>query len=90
MWGTFMHGHVQVVLDMSQAATITDMRGSRAAAMSTVAQRFIRDFFDQNPLSHLSLSLMRKGTAERLTELSGSPVSPAACMSSCHPGWPGS
>ena len=66
---------LQLVLDMSNAATIADMRGSRAAAMSTVAQRFIRDFFDQNPLSHLSICLMRRGTAERLTELSGSPVS---------------
>ena len=38
------------------------------------AQGFIREFFDQNPLSHLGLIVMRNGVAERLTDLSGSPV----------------
>ena len=64
----------QVVVDLSRAASITDMRGSRIAVMSAVLQAFIRDFFDQNPLSHLGLVRMRNGFAERLTELSGSPV----------------
>ena len=65
------------MIDLSRAATIADMRGSRVAALSTVVQRFIRDFFDQNPLSHLSVCFMRDGTAQRLTDLSGSPVRPA-------------
>ena len=39
-----------------------------------VLQRFIREFFDQNPLSHLGVVAMRNGTAQRLTELSASPV----------------
>ena len=41
-----------------------------------VLQRFIREFFDQNPLSHLGVVAMRNGTAQRLTELSASPVGP--------------
>lgn len=67
---------MQVVIDLSKAATIQDMRGSRVAALSNVVQRFIRNFFDQNPLSHLSVCVMAKGTCHRLTELSGSPVHP--------------
>ncbi|KAK9805068.1 hypothetical protein WJX73_010881 [Symbiochloris irregularis] len=62
-----------VVIDLSRAASVTDMRGSRIAVMSAVLQAFIRDFFDQNPLSHLGLVRMRNGLAERLTDLSGSP-----------------
>jgi hypothetical protein len=34
---------------------------------------FIREYFDQNPLSYLSVMVMRAGVACRLTELSGSP-----------------
>ena len=42
--------------------------------MIQILQLFVREFFDQNPLSHLSIMLLRNGRAERLTELSGSPV----------------
>ena len=38
------------------------------------AQGFIREFFDQNPLSHLGLIVLRNGIAEKLTDLSGSPA----------------
>lgn len=69
------HVHaLQVVVDLSKAASIADMRGSRIAVMSAVVQAFIREFFDQNPLSHVGIVRMRGGVADRLTELSGSPV----------------
>ena len=60
---------------MSRAASMTDMRPNRGAMMTQILQVFVREFFDQNPLSHLSIMLLRNGRAERLTELSGSPVS---------------
>jgi transcription initiation factor TFIIH subunit 2 len=59
---------------MSRAAAMNDMRPTRAAVMGGVLHAFIREFFDQNPLSHLGLILMRNGIAQRLTELAGSPV----------------
>ncbi len=40
-----------------------------------VLAQFIREFFDQNPLSHLGIIVLRGGIAERLTDLSGNPVS---------------
>lgn len=65
----------QVVVDLSRAASIQDMRPNRAAAMASVLVIFIREFFDQNPLSHLGIIVMRNGRSERLSELSASPVS---------------
>ncbi len=47
-----------------------------------VLRQFIREFFDQNPLSHLGILVLRNGVAERLTDLSGSPVRPhSLCFS---------
>ena len=66
---------VQIIVDLSRAAAIGDMRPNRLAVMAGVLQSFIRKFFDENPLSHLGLIIMRNGIAERLTELAGSPVS---------------
>ena len=54
---------------------MTDMRPNRGAMMIQILQMFVREFFDQNPLSHLSIMMLRNGRAERLTDLSGSPVS---------------
>jgi transcription initiation factor TFIIH subunit 2 len=36
-------------------------------------QRFVKEFFDQNPISQLSITLTRNGVAEPVTELSGNP-----------------
>ena len=66
---------VQIIVDLSRAAAIGDMRPNRLAVMAGVLQGFIRKFFDENPLSHIGLIIMRNGIAERLTELAGSPVS---------------
>ncbi|KAL4856793.1 General transcription factor IIH subunit 2 [Chlorella vulgaris] len=65
--------YVEVVLDLSRAAALADMRPLRAAVMSGVLQQFVRTFFDENPLSQLGLVILRNGVAERLTELSSSP-----------------
>ena len=54
--------------------TPADMRPVRSAVMSGILQQFVRAFFDENPLSQLGLVVMRDGVAERLTELSSSPV----------------
>ncbi|QDZ25811.1 subunit 2 of transcription factor IIH [Chloropicon primus] len=64
---------VQVVIDLSRASLISDMRPSRLKVISEELQRFVRTFFDSNPLSQLSLSCTRNGLAKVITELSGSP-----------------
>ena len=70
--------YLLVVVDLSRAAGLTDMRPMRSAVMAGVIQRFIRAFFDENPLSQLGIVVLRNGVAEKLTELSSSPV--RACL----------
>jgi transcription initiation factor TFIIH subunit 2 len=65
--------YLQLVVDLSKAASLTDMRPVRSAIMFHVVQQFIRAFFDANPLSQLGIIVLRNGVAERLTELSSSP-----------------
>lgn len=50
-----------------------DFRPSNMAVVANCVEAFIREFFDQNPLSHLGLIVIRNGFAQRLTDLSGSP-----------------
>ncbi|MEW5309751.1 MAG: hypothetical protein WDW38_001613 [Sanguina aurantia] len=84
--------YVMLAVDLSIAALGSDLRPNRLTCMLTICKNFIREFFDQNPLSQLGILLMRNGLAERLTELSGSPESqikklserlPALCLPLC-------
>ena len=65
---------MELVIDLSKAASIADMRPLRSGAMFGAARMFIRSFFDENPLSQLGIVVMRDGVAFQLTELSSSPV----------------
>lgn len=58
-----------------QAASETDYRPSRMAVVAKCVGVFIREYFDQNPLSHIGLIAIKDGVAHRLTELGGSPES---------------
>lgn len=65
---------MQLVLDMSATcAASKDMRPNRAVSLAQLGQVFISEFFDQNPLSQMSVVVMRQGCAHVLTELSASP-----------------
>lgn len=52
-----------------------DFRPSRMAVAVNCVEAFVREYFDQNPLSHLGLIIIKNGVAQRLTDLSGSPES---------------
>lgn len=64
---------VQIVVDLSRASLISDMRPSRLKVISAELENFVRLFFDTNPLSQIGLSCTRNGLARVITELSGSP-----------------
>lgn len=66
--------YLELVFDVSKAASMNDMRPLRSAAMFHAAKQFIRSFFDENPLSQLGIVLMKDGVAQQLTDLSSSPV----------------
>ena len=65
--------YMELVIDLSKAASVNDMRPLRSVAMFAAAESFIRSFFDENPLSQLGIVIMRDGVARQLTELSSSP-----------------
>jgi len=62
-----------VMVDLSDAIHVEDMRPNRGAALLPLLIKFIREFFNQNPLSQLGLIACKDGKAERITDLSGSP-----------------
>ena len=64
-----------LVLDASKQASENDadMRPNRLSVEVDVAIAFVRDFFEQNPISTLAVLVMRDMKAELLTELSCNP-----------------
>ncbi|KAL5998601.1 General transcription factor IIH subunit 2 [Asimina triloba] len=67
--------YLYVVIDLSRAASETDFKPSRMVVVAKHVEAFIREFFDQNPLSHIGLVTIKDGVAQCLTELGGSPES---------------
>ncbi|KAI9091976.1 hypothetical protein K1719_027911 [Acacia pycnantha] len=65
--------YLYIVIDLSKAATETDFRPCRMAVIGKQVELFIREFFDQNPLSHVGLVTVKDGVAHCLTELGGTP-----------------
>ncbi|KAF1831059.1 hypothetical protein BDW02DRAFT_591431 [Decorospora gaudefroyi] len=66
--------HVVLVLDLSEAMNEKDMRPNRYVTMINYTQDYIRDFFEQNPISQMSVLGMHDGVCIRVSELSGNPA----------------
>ncbi|KAJ2670883.1 hypothetical protein IWW42_003752 [Coemansia sp. RSA 1085] len=66
--------HVMLVIDESESMSFKDMMPTRIHATLKLAEKFITEFFDQNPISQLSIIATKDGLAERLTELSSNPM----------------
>lgn len=58
-----------------KAAAEMDFKPSRMAVVAKQIEAFIREFFDQNPLSQVGLVTIKDGVAQCLTDLGGSPES---------------
>lgn len=69
--------YLYIVIDTSQSSREKDLALSPSRTRLDVVLKntldFIGEYYDQNPLSHLGIILLRDGEAEMLTELSGSP-----------------
>jgi len=65
--------HLVLVLDLSEAMLEKDMRPNRYVVMIRIMTEFIRDFFEQNPISQLSVLGMYDGKCIRISDLSGNP-----------------
>ena len=66
--------HMIVVLDMSFAMTEKDLLPTRYRLTLNYAVAFVREFFEQNPISQLGIIGMRDGVAVRVSDLSGNPA----------------
>ncbi|KAK4958720.1 hypothetical protein LTR66_013093, partial [Elasticomyces elasticus] len=66
--------HTLLILDLSTAMTEKDLRPSRFLLTLTLTIAFIREFFEQNPISQLGILGMRDGLAVRISDMSGNPT----------------
>lgn len=66
--------HVVLVLDMSFAMIEKDMQPTRYRLMLSYAAAFVREFFEQNPISQLGIVGMRDGVAVRISDVGGNPA----------------
>ncbi|KAK9072597.1 hypothetical protein SSX86_009032 [Deinandra increscens subsp. villosa] len=67
--------YLYLVIDLSRAAGEMDLRPSRMVVVAKQVEAFVREFFDQNPLSQIGLVVIKDGVAQCLTDLGGSPES---------------
>lgn len=74
--------HVVLVLDLSEAMMEKDMRPNRFFAMINYTQDYVREFFEQNPISQMSVLGMHDGVCIRVSELSGNPAEHVAAIAS--------
>lgn len=66
--------HFILVIDCSIAMLETDMRPNRYLLTIRYAQDFVREFFEQNPISQLGIIGMRDGLAQRISDMGGNPT----------------
>lgn len=72
--------HLILVLDMSLAMNEKDLRPTRYLLTLLYTVAFIREYFEQNPISQLGIIGMRNGVAERISDMSGNPTEHIAAV----------
>lgn len=65
--------HLVLVLDMSLSMNEKDLRPTRYLLTVLYTVAFIREYFEQNPISQLGIIAMRNGVAEPISDMSGNP-----------------
>lgn len=65
--------HLVLILDLSEAMLDKDMRPNRYIVTLRHAQEYVREFFEQNPISQIRVLAMHDGVCIRVSELSGNP-----------------
>ncbi|EHA56786.1 RNA polymerase TFIIH complex subunit Ssl1 [Pyricularia oryzae 70-15] len=66
--------HLVLVIDMSFAMAEKDLMPTRHRLTISYAIEFVREYFDQNPISQLAIVGMRDSIAVRISDLSGNPA----------------
>ena len=71
-----------LVLDLSEAMLEKDMRPNRYLVTIRYAQEYVREFFEQNPISQLGVLAMHDGVCIRVSDLGGNPGEHVAALAS--------
>ena len=66
--------HVMLVIDMSFAMATKDYLPTCFRVAMAQAAEFVREYFEQNPISQLGIVGMRDGVAVRISDMSGNPA----------------
>ncbi|KAF3902008.1 hypothetical protein AA313_de0202302 [Arthrobotrys entomopaga] len=65
--------HLVLVLDLSSAMVEKDLRPTRFLLTLRYARDFVTEYFEQNPISQLSIVAMHDGLAMRISDMGGNP-----------------
>ncbi len=65
--------YLYVIIDLSRSMSTKDWKPHRCAAAIEVLQDFVRNYFDQNPISQLGLIAMNGIHSEKMSDLTGNP-----------------
>ncbi|CAH1775381.1 unnamed protein product [Owenia fusiformis] len=68
-----MMRHLYIIIDMSEAMSIPDLKPTRLASSLKLLEYFVEEYFDQNPISQLGILVTRNKRCDKLTELGGNP-----------------
>lgn len=66
--------HLMLVIDMSFAMAEKDLLPSRYLVTLNYAVDFVREYFEQNPISQLGIVGMRDGVGVRVSDMGGNPA----------------
>ena len=73
-----------LVLDVSSAMTERDLRPTRFLLMMKYTREFITEYFEQNPISQLSIIAMHDGVAVRISDMAGNPTEHLTAIQKCY------
>lgn len=59
-----------IILDMSTAMNDRDFKPTRFVCAIKLVEMFLKEFFDQNPISQIGLIVTRNKRGERISDLS--------------------
>eukprot|EP01084_Bolivina_argentea_P010172 18948_1 len=66
--------YIYIILDCSQSMNKRDLKPNRMVVAQQMIEKFITEFFDQNPLSQLGLIIGHHKIAQKITDLGGNPL----------------
>jgi transcription initiation factor TFIIH subunit 2 len=66
--------HLMLVIDMSFAMAEKDLLPNRYLLTLNYAVDFVREYFEQNPISQMGIVGMREGIAVRISDMGGNPA----------------